>query len=128
MSAPDAAHPSSDPAAARTAGLSRRGTLTAVVALAAAVAFKPRDAVAAEEAGEAAVASAASGAPQTVYFGNGCFWGRQKDFVDVEKSLGRSPDKVSAIVGYAGGRKTGGHASLLTRSQGVRGRPQACSE
>jgi peptide methionine sulfoxide reductase MsrA len=110
MSAPDAAHPSSDPAAARTAGLSRRGTLTAVVALAAAVAFKPRAAAAAEEAGgagEAAAASAASGVPQTVYFGNGCFWGRQKDFVDVEKSLGRTPDKVSAIVGYAGGRKTG---------------------
>lgn len=131
MSAPDAAHPSSDPAAARTAGLSRRGTLTAVVALAAAVAFKPRAAAAAEEAGgagEAAAASAASGAPQTVYFGNGCFWGRQKDFVDVEKSLGRSPDKVSAIVGYAGGWKTGGHVRLLTRSQGVHGRPQACNE
>jgi hypothetical protein len=101
------------------------------VALAAAVAFKPRAAVAAEEAGgagEAATASAASGAPQTVYFGNGCFWGRQKDFVDVEKSLGRSPDKVSAIVGYAGGRKTGGHVRLLTRSQGVHGRPRACNE
>lgn len=38
---------------------------------------------------------------------NGCFWGRQKDFVDVEKSLGRSGEKVSAVVGYAGGRKTG---------------------
>lgn len=39
---------------------------------------------------------------------NGCFWGRQKDFVDVEKTLGRTPDKVSAVVGYAGGRQTGG--------------------
>ncbi len=51
--------------------MSRRGTLAAMMALAA-VAFKPRDAVAAEEATSAADASgiaAASGAPQTVYFG-----------------------------------------------------------
>lgn len=40
--------------------------------------------------------------------GNGCFWGRQKDFVDVEReSLKRAPEQVSAVVGYAGGRQTG---------------------
>lgn len=40
--------------------------------------------------------------------GNGCFWGRQKDFVDVEKKdLGRSEEAVSAVVGYAGGRQSG---------------------
>jgi hypothetical protein len=127
----DAAHPSGDHAAARTGGLSRRGTLTAVVALATAVAFKPRDAAAAEDAigaGDAAAASTASGAPQTVYFGNGCFWGRQKDFVDVEKSLGRSPDKVSAIVGYAGGRKTGGYSAADMGTIPGCGRSRVCTD
>ena len=55
----------------RAPHVSRRGTLTAVMALAAAVAFKPRDVQAAEEAAvldEAAGAAAAS-PPQTVYFG-----------------------------------------------------------
>ena len=45
--------------------------------------------------------------PPTVYFGNGCFWGRQKDFVDVEKGLGRKGENVSATVGYAGGANAG---------------------
>lgn len=45
--------------------------------------------------------------PTTVYFGNGCFWGRQKDFVDVEQGmLKRSAEQTSAVVGYAGGRTT----------------------
>ena len=44
----------------------------------------------------------------SVYFGNGCFWGRQKDFVDVEmRQLGRSPESLTALVGYAAGTKTG---------------------
>jgi peptide methionine sulfoxide reductase MsrA len=43
--------------------------------------------------------------PTTVYFGNGCFWGRQKDFVETElKTLSRPPERVSAVAGYAGGR------------------------
>ena len=43
-----------------------------------------------------------------LYFGNGCFWGRQKDYVDAErKALGRAPEQVTAVVGYAGGKKTG---------------------
>ena len=45
-----------------------------------------------------------------IYFGNGCFWGRQKDFVDVEKALGREGGKISAITGYAGGAKGAGLA------------------
>ena len=50
-----------------------------------------------------------------IYFGNGCFWGRQKDFVDVEKALGRDGGKISAITGYAGGAKGAGiaHSSFL---------------
>ena len=43
-------------------------------------------------------------APMPVYFGNGCFWGRQKDYVDKERAMGRKGDKVSAVVGYAGGQ------------------------
>ncbi len=43
-----------------------------------------------------------------LYFGNGCFWGRQKDYVDTErKVLGRAPEQVTAVVGYAGGKKQG---------------------
>lgn len=43
-----------------------------------------------------------------IYFGNGCFWGRQKDFVDKEKALGRDGASISAITGYAGGQKGAG--------------------
>eukprot|EP00884_Botryococcus_braunii_P022626 jgi/Botrbrau1/9047/Bobra.0376s0023.1 len=42
-----------------------------------------------------------------IYFGNGCFWGRQKEFVDVEKAMGRQPMEVTATVGYAGGKQSG---------------------
>ena len=42
-----------------------------------------------------------------IFFGNGCFWGRQKDFVDVEMlQLGRQPSNISAVAGYAGGPYT----------------------
>ena len=48
------------------------------------------------------LAAAAPGAE--VYFGNGCFWGRQHEFVQTERTqLGRSDDEVSSLVGYAGG-------------------------
>lgn len=40
-----------------------------------------------------------------VYFGNGCFWGRQKDFVDTEMQLGRDVTTSTAVVGYAGGKE-----------------------
>jgi len=44
---------------------------------------------------------------QRVYFGNGCFWGRQKEFVDLElNALGRSLNEVSSVAGYAGGPYT----------------------
>ncbi|KAI8473868.1 MAG: hypothetical protein J3K34DRAFT_409441 [Monoraphidium minutum] len=58
-------------------------------------------------ADEAPVAGSKAPA-DTVYFGNGCFWGRQKDFVEAEKALGRtSPDQISSLVGYAAGKKAG---------------------
>lgn len=48
----------------------------------------------------------ASSAITPVYFGNGCFWGRQYDFAQTElKALGRPGQQVSAVVGYAGGRQ-----------------------
>ena len=52
--------------------------------------------------------AARAGDSVPLYFGNGCFWGRQKDYVDAErKTLGRAPEQVTAVVGYAGGKKTG---------------------
>eukprot|EP00198_Chlamydomonas_reinhardtii_P012005 XP_001701342.1 predicted protein [Chlamydomonas reinhardtii] len=60
-------------------------------------------------AGEGATAAGSSGSSsllagkgaklQSVYFGNGCFWGRQKDFVEVERQkLGRtSPEQLTAV-------------------------------
>lgn len=42
---------------------------------------------------------------EPVYFGNGCFWGRQYDFVQAEKDMGRTGKDISAVVGYAGGRQ-----------------------
>lgn len=42
---------------------------------------------------------------EPVYFGNGCFWGRQYDFIQTEKKdLGRLAGAFSATVGYAGGK------------------------
>eukprot|EP00429_Kryptoperidinium_foliaceum_P003629 CAMPEP_0176012854 /NCGR_PEP_ID=MMETSP0120_2-20121206/6009_1 /TAXON_ID=160619 /ORGANISM="Kryptoperidinium foliaceum, Strain CCMP 1326" /LENGTH=273 /DNA_ID=CAMNT_0017345751 /DNA_START=729 /DNA_END=1546 /DNA_ORIENTATION=- len=40
-----------------------------------------------------------------VYFGCGCFWHVQHEFVDAEKRiLGRSDDELTARAGYAGGK------------------------
>mmetsp|Transcript_13376 Transcript_13376/g.35933 ORF Transcript_13376/g.35933 Transcript_13376/m.35933 type:complete len:385 (+) Transcript_13376:45-1199(+) len=40
-----------------------------------------------------------------VYFGCGCFWHVQHEFVEAEKRiLGRSDSEMTALVGYAGGR------------------------
>lgn len=52
-------------------------------------------------------ASRAAEPVPTVYFGNGCFWGRQHDFYETERMLGRTDEEVSSIVGYAGGTATG---------------------
>ena len=49
----------------------------------------------------------AEAAPGTeIYFGNGCFWGRQHEFVEAERRRGRSDDEVTSVVGYAGGFST----------------------
>ncbi|PRW05953.1 Peptide methionine sulfoxide reductase [Chlorella sorokiniana] len=55
-------------------------------------------------AAEEVAAASALGDVTPVYFGNGCFWGRQYDFIQTEKALGRDASSMSAVVGYAGGR------------------------
>lgn len=50
------------------------------------------------------IAEAAPGAD--IYFGNGCFWGRQHEFVEAERRQGRSDDDVTSLVGYAVGLYT----------------------
>lgn len=52
-------------------------------------------------------AHAATGQVQ-VFFGNGCFWHLQHDFLQHEVSLlGRKDDTVTTLVGYAGGKQAG---------------------
>jgi len=52
-----------------------------------------------------ATPSVASGSEvEPVYFGNGCFWGRQYDFIKAEEEMGRQNKDISAVVGYAGGK------------------------
>lgn len=50
-------------------------------------------------------ASAADDEPVEVYFGCGCFWHVQHEFVEAEKNiLGRSDDELTSRAGYAGGK------------------------
>lgn len=57
-------------------------------------------------------ADAASSAPSEdvgVYFGQGCFWHVQSDFIEKEQtSLGRRGDALTSLAGYAGGPSTEG--------------------
>jgi peptide methionine sulfoxide reductase MsrA len=47
-----------------------------------------------------------------VYFGLGCFWHMQHEFVDAERDfLGRNDDEITSLAGYAGGSKTGQNAN-----------------
>lgn len=45
---------------------------------------------------------------RSIYFGNGCFWHTQYDFVVVEQNpdgpFGRNDSAVTSLIGYAGGR------------------------
>ena len=50
-------------------------------------------------------ASAADDEPVEVYFGCGCFWHVQHEFVEAEMNiLGRSDDELTSRAGYAGGK------------------------
>jgi peptide methionine sulfoxide reductase MsrA len=81
----------------------RTAVAAATCALVASLCGQPALAVEMEPS-SSAVASTAATAVEPVFFGNGCFWGRQKDFVDAEMALGRQPGDISAVVGYAGGK------------------------
>ena len=93
-------------------GLALSGTLSMIATAAgpARAAAAASAAAAAPAAAPSVVASLASLAPApsypTVYFGNGCFWGRQHDFVEAEsKELGRKPEQLTSVTGYAGGAR-----------------------
>ena len=82
--------------------LQRASMATAACALAALLATQPQVANAAELA-DASSQLSNSETVEPVYFGNGCFWGRQYDFINAEQALGRAPGDLSAVVGYAAG-------------------------
>lgn len=71
-------------------------------------------------------AQPAAAAIEPVYFGNGCFWGRQKDFIDEEAALGRQPGELSAVVGYAAGKEASSNGKVCCLSP-VRCQPQAAT-
>ena len=55
-----------------------------------------------------AAAGATEEALVPIYFGVGCFWHVQHEFIEAEKALlGRGPETFTALAGYAGGRATG---------------------
>lgn len=56
-----------------------------------------------------AEASSSSAAPlESVYFGVGCFWHIQHEFVKAERTmLGRSDAELTSLTGYAGGKAVG---------------------
>lgn len=76
--------------------MSRRSILGSAISAATAITF-----------GSAATVAAADDETD-VYFGVGCFWHIQHEFVDAErKLLGRGDHQLTSRAGYAGGTKTG---------------------
>merc|ERR1712086_1111928 len=48
-----------------------------------------------------------------VYFGLGCFWHMQHEFIEAERSLlNRTDAELTAVTGYAGGTKVGWNGEL----------------
>jgi len=65
-------------------------------------------------------ARAADADTTSVYFGVGCFWHVQHEFVSAEKKLlGRSDAQVTAATGYAGGTRVGSNPTLPNNKEGV---------
>lgn len=96
---PNAPHQPNKSGNAQSTG--KRQLLAGTLASLACLTLNPQNALA-----DAAPSAAAADVP-TVYFGNGCFWGRQHDFYETEKALGRADEDLSAVVGYAGGTSAG---------------------
>ena len=89
-------------------GLALSGALGAIAGPARAAAEMAPSSAASTLIAAATSAVPASSSPSypTVYFGNGCFWGRQHDFVEAEtKELGRKPEQLTSVTGYAGGAR-----------------------
>merc|ERR1719183_19034 len=54
------------------------------------------------------LAGALAGGDVTLFFGSGCFFGRQHDFATFEQTaLGRADDEVTAVAGFAGSEEAG---------------------
>jgi len=87
-------------AAAR--GVQRRRVLASIAA-GVLSSYTPADARAALSLAPPVAGGAAAGRARPIYFGNGCFWGRQHTFYEAELSLGRTDDTITSVVGYAGG-------------------------
>lgn len=80
------------------------GGAAAVLLTAGLTTTTPTDAARAAEDKDAAAAAAAV-ALQDVYFGVGCFWHIQHEFIQAERDLlGRSDDQLTSLAGYAGGK------------------------
>lgn len=61
----------------------------------------------------AASPAQASDALTPVYFGVGCFWHIQHEFVEAErKMLGRKDNELTSLAGYAGGKATDGEGRV----------------
>lgn len=55
-----------------------------------------------------------------VYFGVGCFWHVQHEFVDAEKQiLKRADNELTSLAGYAGGKATGNGKVCYHNLQGI---------
>ena len=84
----------------------RRAFLSGVVAnTAAAIAIDPSRALAADNDD--------SSRQEDVYFGVGCFWHVQHEFVSAERTLlGRKDAELTSMTGYAGGTKADGEGRV----------------
>jgi hypothetical protein len=66
-------------------------------------------------------AAAADTPTESVYFGVGCFWHIQHEFVEAErKLLGRNDRQLTSKAGYAGGKSTGSEGRVCYHNlQGI---------
>ena len=85
---------------------SRRSALTSTLAaLSTATLIQPSVRAVAAEAAAAASAAPAAESPIDVYFGCGCFWHVQHEFVEAERRiLSRDDLALTSYAGYAGGK------------------------
>ena len=66
------------------------------------------------------VHAAAPGSDVNVYFGVGCFWHVQHEFVETEKKvLTRDDNHITSKAGYAGGLSVGKVANRLDNKEGI---------